>query len=189
MKEDIKSMGKNPIKSKYSGVIEDIKIYSTVDLEELSPSLRKLVEASYNKINKRKKALAKYDKDDKPFKLGVMNNESSEKYISKDGKVKGHEVGEGVLIQFFIKYDDKMGVGDKVTFFTALKSIVGEVIEEGYEPYSEYRPEEEVSAVVAPGAVLARMTPSILLTMFGNKVLVELKRQMEDIYRKKIKVT
>ncbi len=35
-----------------------------------------------------------------------------------------------------------------------LKSIVGEVIPEGYEPYTEYRPEEEISSFFAPGAVL-----------------------------------
>lgn len=67
-------------------------------------------------------------------------------------------------------------------FFTALKSIIGEVIPENQEPYSEFRPEEEISSLIAPGAVLARMTPSILLTMFGNKVLVELKRKLYEIY-------
>lgn len=59
-----------------------------------------------------------------------------------------------VLIEFFIKYQDLMGVGDKLTFFTALKSIIGEVIPEGYEPKSFYRPTEEVSSFIAPGAVL-----------------------------------
>lgn len=67
-------------------------------------------------------------------------------------------------------------------YFTALKSIVGEVIEEGYEPWSEYRPEEEISCFLAPYAILARMTPSVMITMTANKVLVELKRQLEDIY-------
>lgn len=88
-----------------------------------------------------------------------------------------------VLIEIYIKYKDVMGVGDKITFFTALKSIIGEIIPEGYEPYSEFRTDEEISSVIAPGAVLARMTPSILLTMFGNKVLVELKRKLYEIYK------
>ena len=39
-------------------------------------------------------------------------------------------------------------------FFSALKSVIGEVIEEGYEPYSEYRPDEEVSAFIGPSAIL-----------------------------------
>lgn len=69
-------------------------------------------------------------------------------------------------------------------FFSALKSIVGEVIEEGYEPYSEFRPDEEVSTFIAPISILARMTPSIIFTMFGNKVLIELKRKLKEIYEK-----
>lgn len=70
-----------------------------------------------------------------------------------------------------------------ITYFTALKSVVGEVIDEGYEPWSEYRPDEEISCFLAPAAILARMTPSVMITMLGNKVLVELKRQLEDIYK------
>ena len=69
------------------------------------------------------------------------------------------------------------------TYFSALKSIVGDVIPEGLEPYSEYRPEEEISCFLGPGALLARMTPSAILTMFGNKVIIELERQLEDIYK------
>ncbi len=182
LKEEILSLGKVPIKSKYSGIIEDIKIYSTVDLEELSPSLRKEVSKYYTKINKKKKLMDKYEKSDGIYRMGILLNEATSKIETKDGKVKGYEVGDGVLIEIFIKYSDTMGVGDKLTYFTALKSIVGQVIEEGQEPYSLFRPDEEVSSFIAPSAVLARMTPSILLTMFGNKVLVELKRSLEKIY-------
>lgn len=67
-------------------------------------------------------------------------------------------------------------------YFTALKSIVGEVIDEGMEPWSEFRPDEEISCFLAPSAILARMTPSVIITMLGNKVLVELKRKLEEIY-------
>jgi hypothetical protein len=182
LKEEIQSLGKTPIKSKYTGVIEDIKIYSTVDLDEMSPTLQKIAGSYYNRIDKKRNILNKYDKSKSSYKMGVILNEPTGKIESKDGKIKGNEVGEGVLIEIFIKYRDVMGIGDKLAFFTALKSINGEVIAEGYEPYSEFRPDEEVSSFIAPGAVLARMTPSILLTMFGNKVLVELKRSLQEIY-------
>lgn len=182
LKEEIRSLGKTQIKSKYSGIIEDIKVYSTVDLENLSPSLKKIVSEYYSKINKKKNVINKYDKSDSIFKAGVMLNEPTSKVITKDGKVKGNIVGDGILIEFFIKYKDTVGVGDKITFFTALKSVVGEVIPEGLEPWSMYRPGEEISSMVAPAAVLARMTPSIILTMFGNKVIIELKRHLYEIY-------
>lgn len=183
LKEDIRMAGKDKVKTKYSGVIEDIKIYCTVELEELSPSLRRIVSEYYNKVNKKRKLLDKHDETNNPVvKCGMLFTDPSSKTEAKNNKIKGHNVGEGVLIEFFIKYYDEMGVGDKLAFFTALKSIVGEVIEEGQEPYSTYRPEEEISSVIAPAAIIARGTPSIVLTMLANKVLVELKRSLKDIY-------
>ena len=68
--------------------------------------------------------------------------------------------------------------------FTALKNTICEVIPKGYEPYSEYRPDEEVSTIIASNSILKRMTPSILLTALGNKCIVELKRHLEDIWKK-----
>jgi len=124
-----------------------------------------------------------YDKNNSIIKAGMLFNEPTGKIEpTSDGKIKGKEVFDGVLIEFYIKYKDPIGVGDKLTFFSALKSIVGEVIEEGYEPYSEFRPDEEISSFLGPVAILARMTPSIILTMFGNKVLIELKRKLQEIY-------
>lgn len=178
LQEEIKSLNKTPIKSKYSGTVIDIKMYSTVDLEELSPSLRRLMSKYYDGIKKKHKIIDSHDKSKSIYKMGILLNEATSKIETRDGKIKGNEVGEGVLIEFYIQYRDKLGVGDKITYFTALKSVIGEQIEEGFEPYTEFRPDEEISSAIAPGAVLARMTPSILLTMFGNKVLIELKRTL-----------
>lgn len=185
LKEEINSLGKVPIKSKYSGTIEDIKIYSSVDLDELSPSLQKIVKKYYDRINTKKKIINKHDKNDGIIKAGILFNEPTGKIQpTPDGKLKGKEVFDGVLIEFYIKYHDSIAVGDKITFYSALKSIVGEVIPEGYEPYSEFRPDEEISAFIGPSAVLARMTPSVIFTMFGNKVIIELKNKLKEIYEK-----
>lgn len=179
------SLTRVPIKAKYSGVIEDIKIYCTVDLEELSPSLRKIVSDYYKNINKKKSIISKYDNTKGIVKAGLLLNEPSDKIKpTSDGKVKGRKVFDGVLIEFYIKFYDIVGVGDKVTFYSALKSIVGEVVPEGEEPFSEFRPDEEISTFLGPSAILARMAPSALLVMFGNKVIVELKRKLQEIYEK-----
>ena len=165
-------------------LIEDIKIYSSVDLDELSPSLKSIVSKHYQKINQRKTILNKYDKTDSVVKAGVLLNEPTQKVPkSADGKIKGHEV-DGVLIEFYVKYHDVVGIGDKITFFSALKSVVCETIEEGYEPYSEFRPDEEVSAFVPPLSIIGRMVPSTIQTIMCKKVLVELKRKLKDIYDK-----
>lgn len=185
LKEQVMSLGKKPITSKYTGTIVDVKIYSTVDMEELSPSLQKILKDYHGTIKAKHSVLNKHDKSEGPYKMGMMLTEPTKKIDTADGKVKGNIVGEGVLIQIYIRYEDTMGVGDKLAYFTALKSIVGEVIPEGYEPWSEYRPDEEISCFLAPAAILARMTPSVLITMLGNKVLVELKRHLQDIYEDK----
>ena len=180
------SMGsKDQVKSKYSGVISDIKIYSTVGLDELSPSLRNIVKTYYDKTNKRKKLLNKYDNDNELYKCGILFNEPTKPVQTKDGKVKGNIVNDGVLIQIFVKYEDELAIGDKITNFTALKGVIGAKVEEGQEAYTNFRPEEEISTCIAPAAIIARMTPSIVLTLLGNKVIVELKRSLKDIYEGK----
>ena len=65
--------------------------------------------------------------------------------------------------------------------FTALKNTIGEIVPKGYEPYSEYRPDEEVSTTIASNSILNRMTPSILITAAGNKCIIELKRHLKDL--------
>lgn len=180
------SMGsKDQVKSKYSGVISDIKIYSTVGLDELSPSLRKIVKDYYDKTNRRKKILNKYDNDNEVYKCGILFNEPTKPVQTKDGKVKGNIVNDGVLIQIFVKYADELAIGDKITNFTALKGVIGAKVEEGQEAYTKFRPDEEISTCIAPAAIIARMTPSIVLTLLGNKVIVELKRTLKDIYEGK----
>ena len=174
----------NQIKSKYAGVIVDIKIYSTVDLEELSPSLRKVVQNYYKKIDHKKKYVSGYDPNSTSIvKCGLLLNETSGKVEPNIyGVIKGQKVQDSVLIEFYVSHGDILGVGDKLAYFTALKSIVGEVVPEGYEPYSEFRPDEEVSSLISASAILKRQVPSIMLTLLGNKVIVELKRALEKIY-------
>jgi hypothetical protein len=75
-----------------------------------------------------------------------------------------------------------MGVGDKLAYFAALKGTIGEVIPKGLEPYTTTRPDEQVSATIASNSILKRMVPSIILNVLGNKVLVELKRKLKEIY-------
>lgn len=55
-------------------------------------------------------------------------------------------------------------------------------MEKGYEPYSEFRQDEEIATFIAANSILARMTPSILLNAFGNKCIIELKRSLKDIW-------
>ncbi len=175
------------ITSNFTGVITDIKMYSTVELNELSPSLKKVVKQYYRRLNSKIKTLNKYSNegDSKYYKSGTLITEAPERIEPNvQGKIKGVKVDEGVFIAFFIKYTGLMAKGDKSCSEFALKGIVSHVIEEGQEPYSEYNPDEEISTLIAPLSISARKTPSLFLAMFGNKLLIEAKKQLEEIYMK-----
>ena len=176
-KEQITSLSKTTIKSKYTGVIEAVKLYYTCEFEELSPSLQKIAK-DYRAGVKTKEAVLK-----KHFKKGELAGiilDPTEKIETKDGKIKGIDVGSGVLIEFFIKYEDELGVGDKVTFYTALKSIIAEKVPDELAPYSEFRPDEQIGCFLGPRSCFARMVGSVFIALFANKVMVELKRKVAD---------
>ena len=116
-KESILEGSRNEIKSKYSGVIEDIKIYPTVDLDDMSPSLRKIVNAYYRDINKKKDFLDKYDPESKGsvVKCGMLVNEVSHKIQpNKFGVIKGERVEDSILIEFYIKHSEPLEIGSKI---------------------------------------------------------------------------
>lgn len=184
MQEALVESNSTTMKATDSGEILDIKMYYTVNIEELSPSLQKIVKAYNQKITKKDKFLDKYknEGDNNFYKCGQLLTETSEKSETFYGKVKGEDVGDGILIEIYIKHKDIIKKGDKTTNFCALKGVVSHVIEEGQEPWSEFRPEEEVSAFISPLSILARKTPSIYTNLFGNKVLIELKRKVIKDY-------
>lgn len=187
MKKQITEESKNVIKSKYSGVIESIEIYATVPLEEMSPSLRKIVSDYYKLYNKKKAILEKYDPDSKNsvVKCGILCKEPTHQIEpNKYGVIKGKNVDDGVLINFYIKHSEPLEAGSKIANFTALKNTIGEVLPEGYEPYSEYHPDEVIDTIIASNSILSRMVPSIFLTSLGNKCIIELKNKLREIYEK-----
>ena len=185
IKDELLENSRNNVKSKYAGVIEDIAIYATVPLDEMSESLRKIVEKYYAHINKKKKLLESYDPESKSsiVKCGVLVNEPTKKIDpNKYGAIRGLKVEDGVAIWFYIKHSEPLEVGSKLANFTALKNVNGEVLKKGYEPYSDMHPEEEISTIIASNSILKRMVPSILISALGNKCIVELKRKLKDIY-------
>ena len=103
----------------------------------------------------------------------------SDEKLEAEGKLKG--IDEGVLLEFYLKYEDKMSIGDKLTFFVALKGIVKDIFPIGDEPYTDFRPEEKVNAILALGSTQKRMIFSIKIHMMINKILIELTKSVKDI--------
>ena len=183
LKDALISNNRNAKKSDKSGVVEEIKIYSASELDDLSPSLRKLVGDYYARIDRKTALLNKYDKSDGILKCGMLVTESSGvTNPNRYGVIRGEKVFDGVLIEFYIKHAEPLEIGSKIANFSPLKNVIGEIIPAGYEPHSEYRPDEHIETVISPSSILARMVGSVYPTIFGNKIIVGLKHSLYDIW-------
>ena len=170
--EYVSDLGRIRLKSKYTGVIQDIKIYRTCELEEMSDSLKKLVIPYEKEIKARKKKFQEYHAPGE-------NMLEPDYKMQPTGPMKNNQ--DGVKIVFYIKYNDKLSVGDKVVAQSANKGVVKNIFPEGEAPFSEFRPEEDIHALFAARSFNARMVTSVWTSGAINKVMVELDRQVKDI--------
>ena len=169
-----------------AGEVVKIMVKSNVHPEDLDPSIRKVLKEYNSKLENRQKILDKYANpgDSKYYKSGSLITDTPDVVELEPGeKLNGKAIDEGVVISIFVRYKDAIKKGDKVCAEFALKGVSSHVIEEGYEPWSDYRPDEEVSHLISPLAISARKVPSVFIAMYGNKCIVELKRQHIDIWR------
>lgn len=170
--DEINEIGRVTLKSKVTGIVQDIKMYRTVELNELSPSLKKIFKEYESHIDKTKSVMNKYH-------INTATYDSSSK-LDATGKLKKAE-GK-VLIEFYLKYHDKMGVGDKLVYYAALKGVVKGIFPKGQEPYTDRRPKEKIRTFLTASSVSKRMVGSILKAGAIQKVMVELDRAVKDIY-------
>ena len=94
---------------------------------------------------------------------------------------KAKNVEDGVKIVFYIKYTDKVSVGDKIVYYSANKGIIKYIIPKSEEPYTEFRPNEPVDSFMSLSSISSRMTCSIPLFTAVSKLMVELDRSVKDI--------
>ena len=170
--ELISELGRIPIKSKVTGTVENIKISRTVEKEELSDSLKKKTNELEKEVSDLKKIMKKYDID-------YHDRFEADYKLDATGKLKN--VDEGVLIEFFLKYEDKLSVGDKIIYYSALKGVIKDIFPEGKEPYTDFRPDEKVHSLLSLGSVNGRMVTSVMMVGSINKVLIELDRKVKDM--------
>ena len=171
--EEITNLGRIPITSKVTGVVQDIIIERTVELDELSPTLKKIVNSYEKEIKDRKAVMKKYGIED------VNKILPDTKALPATGKLKN--ASDAVIIRIYLSYHDKFKTGDKLIYGTAVKGVDKEVFPEGKEPYSEYRPKEKIHSLLSIGSINARMVTSVLITAAINKGLIELSRKVKDM--------
>lgn len=166
-------LGTNKITSKYTGEIVDIKIFYNKEINEFLPNTQKVIKSYIKEIEEKRKIVEA--SDNKSLILPATNKLARDKI--------GNNTLDGLYIQYFIRYEDELSIGDKISFFTAIKTVVADVIADEEEPYTDLRPDEPIEAVFSPLSVVSRMTNDIFNAMYLNKVLIELKRKVGEIYK------
>ena len=167
----ISELGRKTIKSELSGTIVDIKIYRTVEIADLSPSLQKIVKAYEAPIKERKKKMEA---------AGVSSSSLPATYkLEPTGKLK--KAQDAVYIEFFIEYLDSVAMGDKIVYFTANKAVIKNILSKDKCPYTDFRPNEPIDAFVSTLSIEKRQVTSTLINGSINKLLVELDRTCKDI--------
>lgn len=170
--EYVSDLGKIKFKSKYTGVVQDIKIYRTCELDDMSDSLKKIVVDYENGIKAKKKFYKKYS-------IPGANTIEPDYKMEPTGIMKNNP--DGVKFVFYIKYNDKLSIGDKTVAQSANKGVVKNIFPSGLEPFSEFRPEEHIHALYAARSFNARMVTSVWVSGGINKCMIELDRAVKDI--------
>jgi hypothetical protein len=170
--EDISDLGRVKIKSKVTGIVQDIIIYRTVELEELSESLQKLCKKYESNIKSRKGVMKKYS-------INQEEELPADYKLDPIGKLKG--CPDGVVIIFYLKYEDKMSIGDKLIYWAAQKGVVKYIIPKDKEPYTDSRPDEKIHTLVSISASNGRMVTSIPNIGVINRLLIEASRHAKDM--------
>lgn len=176
--EDPLENAKRIVKSKHAGKVVDVRMYTIKSNDKLSPSLAKIFNEYYRENTKKRAILDKYDKHDNVYKLGTLYQLPTKPLSGTS--IKG--ITADVIVEIYIEHEDDVSVGDKAVVYGASKQIISEVVPEGLEPYSEFRPDEEISMIVSSGSVMKRMIPSITVLAGANKVLLEAKRKMKEMW-------
>lgn len=166
---DVSEIGRNTIKSKVTGIISDIKVYRTVDKDELSESLKKIVSKQESEVNRLKK---------------IADKAENEVQFDSDGKLPA--VGklkavDGVLIEIYMKYNDQMSVGDKIVINNANKEVLMDTFQDDEAPYTDFRPTEKIDIIASASAIDGRIITSPMKLGALNKCMIELSRAVDEI--------
>ena len=174
---DLQSITVHEPSTKYSGEIEDVKVYWTIDPEDMSPSIKSF-------INAYKRGLMKKIKHEESL---TGRKSELRKRLEITRPIRDRVIGMnvppsgGVVVEYFVNKVTDMGTGDKVTYVSSLKSIIQQVIPKYLEPYSDFG-DTAIDCVISLISVDARMVTSIYFYGILSKVLYEEGRNIAEEY-------
>ena len=169
--DEVSELGKRTLKSEVTGVVKGIKIYRTIELDDMSESLRKIVSNYEKPYNQMEKIYKKNNLD--------ISQIPAHYPLEPTGKLK--KAQDAVLIEFYVEYKDTVGIGDKVVYFAANKAVEKNIIPKGLEPYTDFRPNEKIDAFVSEVSIDKRIVTSSLFMGSLQKLMIELDRSVKDI--------
>lgn len=183
--ENILASAKQIPKANATGTIVDMKVYFTVPLEELTESLNTFILKWAKNVKSNIKFEKQYQVDDIELEKRLKITKPSQ--TGTTSRINGAIIpnnGKGVLIEYYIKHDTTMSVGDKATLYANLKAIVAQIIPNGQEPITE-------DGIVLDGclsliSVMARMCYSILMGGVITHALVEKSKSIAKEYLESI---
>lgn len=156
----------------YTGTICDIKVYWTVDPDQMGESCKKFVKQYISNL---KKQIEFEEKS-----TGVPSSRRHEVEVSTPfgtgNRINGVEINKegGILIEFYIRHTQSKRPGDKLTFNSALKSVITQVIPEEMSPYritdSKFK---RVDSIFSLLSVDNRMVCSPFFTGYLGKIVFE----------------
>lgn len=148
--EALKRLKNSSPKSKYKGTVSNIVVYYNSEYDDLSSSIKQIVDVS--------------DKN-------IQNNTGVKSYTGKVNNtysIQGKPLLEGnVEIKIYIDIVEGMGVGDKAIFSNQLKTTVGEVFD--YDMSAEDG--TEIEAIFGAKSIAARIVLSPYIIGTTSKVL------------------
>ena len=159
-------------KANLDGTIEDIRVYWTVPIEDMSPSVAKFVNNYINRIKKEIVEEEKFTKR-KSIKRNYIEISKTDRNILCGEEI-DNKVG-GVVIQFYISNNDNMSVGDKISLHSALKSVNSTVVPKELEPYRMNG--GRIDGIFSMISCNARMIKSEFLAGQIGKILYDFSKQ------------
>ena len=172
----IEKMKYHAPKANGSGEITKIEVYWTGDQEDMSPSVKKLV----NNYIKFKKEKIKYEEEETGKKNSKYELELK-KSVPVYGKLNGVDIDEhnGIIIEIYITHILPYGPGDKLSFFPAIKSVTPQVVPETLCPYSETG---KLDAVLGLISMSARQVNSPYFLGSLGKILLDMSKRISAEY-------
>ena len=167
----IQSMNRNNTTASVSGTIVDIDAYYGCPIQEMHPTLAKIVKSIANFKNARNKYCAGTDAEYNNPKTGPM---------PKGERYKGIDINQNtVILRFFIRHVVGAGVGDKLVYDSSLKSVISSTFPEPMLTQSGV----EVDAVFSGTGIMHRVITSPLIVGSLQRVLEKTEKNMIEMWR------